>query len=360
MISERSFLPLNPGVRKLSLLFGLFAALFLVFRYIFPLISPFLLGALLALAAEPIVRFFRNVCHFPQPLASAVGITMAFSLLALALMLILGFLFRELRTLTGILPDITGTLRSGMDSLSGWLLGIAGRAPEGMRPFLTRNVTQLFSDGSALLDRAVDFLLRLASGILSRVPGGALSLGTGIIASFMISAKFSGIQNFLLSRIPEKKLSRMGQLLRQLKTVIMGWLKAQLKLSGISFAVAVAGFFLLGIPHALLWGLLVALVDAFPILGTGTVLVPWSVVAFLQGDHLRAFGLLGLYGAATLLRTVLEPRLVGKHLGLDPLVTLFSLYVGFRLFGLPGMLLSPIIAITVIQLTETIQTKEAD
>lgn len=350
---------MNPGVRKLFLLLGLLAALFLVLRFVFPLISPFLLGALLALAAEPMVRFFRKVCHFPQVLASAVGVTMAFSMLALLVMLVLGFLFRELRALTGILPDIAGALRSGMDSLSGWLLGIAGRAPEGLRPFLTRNVTELFSGGTALLDRAVDFLLRLASGILSRVPGGALSLGTGIIASFMISAKFTGIRGFLRSRIPEEKLTRISQILRQLKAVILGWLKAQLKLSGVSFAVAAAGFWLLGVPNALLWALLVALVDAFPILGTGTVLVPWSIVSFLQGDHFRAFGLLGLYGTATLLRTVLEPRLVGKHLGLDPLVTLIALYVGFRLFGLPGMLLSPMIAVTVLHLSETLQTEES-
>jgi sporulation integral membrane protein YtvI len=349
---------LNPGVRKLFLLFGLFAALFLALRYIFPLISPFLLGALLALAAEPMVRFFRKVCRFPQALASAVGVSMAFALLALVLMLTLGFLFRELRNLAGILPDVTESLRSGMDALSGWLLGIARRAPEGLRPFLTRNVTDLFSGGSALLDRAVDFLLHLASGILSRVPGGALSLGTGIIASFMISTKFSRIQSFLRSRIPREKLSRIGQILRQLKTVVLGWLKAQLKLSGVTFAVAAVGFWLLGVRHVLLWALLVALVDAFPILGTGTVLVPWSVVSFLQTDHFRAFGLLGLYGAATLLRTVLEPRLVGKHLGLDPLVTLIALYVGFRLFGLPGMLLSPMIAVTVIQLAESVQPKE--
>ena len=118
---------MNPGVRKLFLLFGLFAALFLALRYIFPLISPFLLGALLALAAEPMVRFFRKVCRFPQALASAVGVSMAFALLALVLMLTLGFLFRELRNLAGILPDVTESLRSGMDALSGWLLGIARR-----------------------------------------------------------------------------------------------------------------------------------------------------------------------------------------------------------------------------------------
>ena len=90
-------------------------------------------------------------------------------------------------------------------------------------------------------------------------------------------------------------------------------------------AVVAAGFLVLRVPYGFLWAVAVALVDAFPILGTGAVLVPWSLISFLRGDHVRAFALLGIYGAATLIRTVLEPRLVGRHLGLDPLVTLMAL-----------------------------------
>ena len=140
--------------------------------------------------------------------------------------------------------------------------------------------------------------------------------------------------------------------LKQLKHSLGSWLKAQLKLSCITFTVATTGLFLLRISHAPLWGALIALVDAFPVLGTGAVLVPWSLVSFLQGDHFLAFGLLGLYAAAAVMRAILEPRLVGKQLGIDPLATLLALYVGFRLFGLPGMILSPMLAVTVTQLAE--------
>ena len=101
-----------------------------------------------------------------------------------------------------------------------------------------------------------------------------------------------------------------------------------------------------------MWAVVIALVDAFPILGTGTVLVPWSLISFLQGDSMMAFGLLALYSAATITRTILEPRLVGKQLGLDPLITLIALYAGFKLFGLPGMIFAPILAVTTTQLLE--------
>ncbi len=351
---------MSPGIRKFWQLAGLFAAIYVSIRYLLPLVSPFVLGALLALAAEPLVGFFCRKCRSPRPLSSALGVSMAFSLLALVCMLVLGFLIREVRVLTGMLPDLTDAVRSGMDTLSGWLLGLAQRAPDGLRPMLTRNVTELFSGGSAVLDRAVDFLIRLASGILSRVPGGALSLATGIISSFMISAKLPALRSMLRSRIPADKAKRFRDVLGRLKSVLAGWIKAQAKLSGITFLVAAAGFLLLRIPHAPLWAVLVAIVDAFPILGTGTVLVPWSILSFAQGDPFRAFALLGLYGAATLVRSVLEPRLVGRHLGLDPLVTLIALYTGFRLFGLPGMLLSPMIAVAAVQLVENTHPADSE
>ena len=110
------------------------------------------------------------------------------------------------------------------------------------------------------------------------------------------------------------------------------------------------GFFLLGVEYAPVWALAVAAVDALPILGTGTILVPWSLVCLLQKEGGRALGLLGLYAATALSRSFLEPKLVGRQLGLDPLVTLIALYTGFRLWGLLGMFLMPMLAITVISM----------
>ena len=97
--------------------------------------------------------------------------------------------------------------------------------------------------------------------------------------------------------------------------------------------------------------LAVSLVDALPVLGTGTVLVPWAVICFLQGEGARAIGLLGVYAVVTLSRSMLEPKLVGRHLGLDPLVTLMALYAGYRLWGVGGMIFAPLLAVTIMQVT---------
>lgn len=320
---------------------------YLALRYLLGLVFPFLLGLVLALAAEPVVRFLTARCRLGRTLAAGVGVSLALGLLSLALVSVCALVIRELGTLTGILPEVEAAVRSGMGTLSEWVMGIALRAPESLRDVMVRSVTELFSGGSAWLDRAVDFLLHLASGLLTRVPGGALWIGTAVISAYMISGKLPAIRGWCRRRIPKEKLQGISDGLGSAKATALGWLKAQLKLSGVTYLVVAAGFLVLRVPYGFLWAVAVALVDAFPILGTGAVLVPWSLVSFLRGDHVRAFALLGIYGAATLIRTVLEPRLVGRHLGLDPLVTLFALYAGYKIAGLPGMLLAPMAAVTV-------------
>ena len=101
---------------------------------------------------------------------------------------------------------------------------------------------------------------------------------------------------------------------------------------------------------------LITLVDAFPVLGVGTVLVPWSLLELIQGNRGMGLGLLGLYALIWLIRSVLEPKLLGKELGLDPLVTLVCIYAGFRLWGLSGMLLSPIIAMAITQTLKRVRS----
>ena len=345
------------GTRKYLTAAALFAGIILFFRYLLPLLLPFLLGAGLALAADPLVNFLSGKLRLRRTVATGISITMAFSFLTLVVMVLCGLLIRELRNLAGHLPELETTLMSGMETADLWLLDLTGRIPGELGALLQQNVGRLRSSGDALLGRVGDFLLKLASGIVSHVPGSALSIGTGIIASFMISAKLPKIRQWFRGKLSAQQIEPVVDGFSRLKNALGGWLKAQVKLSGVTFFVAAVGFLLLRIPQGLLWALVVALVDAFPILGTGTILVPWSLLAFLQGDHFLAFGLLGLYGAGALIRSVLEPRFLGKHLGLDPLVTLMALYAGFRIWGIGGMILAPMLAVAATQLLQPVENK---
>ena len=135
-----------------------------------------------------------------------------------------------------------------------------------------------------------------------------------------------------------------------MKHALSGWLLAQTKLMGLTLLILLSGFLLLRLPNAPLWALGIALVDAFPVLGTGTILLPWSLFCLLQRDTAQAIGLLGIYATITLSRSLMEPKLLGRHLGLDPLATLMALYIGYKLWGIGGMILAPLLAVTALQL----------
>ena len=323
---------------------------YLAARYLLPVLTPFFLGAGLALAAEPMVALLRR--RLPRGVASSIGVTLTFLILSTIVTGLCALAVRELGLLAAVLPELLEAARGGMGSLEIFLTDLVTRAPESVQPLLIERIEHLFSGGTALLDKGTAWLLRLASGVLTALPDSALGFGTGLIASYMISVRLPRWRN----RLEGDKFRPWLESLQGMKTAVFGWLKAQVRLSGVTWGVLTVGFLLLKIRHAPLWALGISLVDAFPILGTGAVLVPWSLISFLQGDTGLAFGLLGLYAAVTVIRTTLEPRLIGSQLGLDPLVTLVALYGGYRLWGLMGMILAPLLAVAGVQLMENRKT----
>lgn len=342
---------MRPGSPKFSSLLFAFLLVWLAIRFFLPLFSPFVLGTLLALAAEPMVRFLSKRLHVPRPVSAGIGVSMAFSLLAMILLCLCAFLIRELGSLAHVLPDLGQTAKTGFSLIQNWLLQLSSHTPDSLQPLLEQNVNRFFSDGAALLDRATSYLLGLAGSLLSHVPDSALSLGTALISAFLISAKLPKLRRFFLRRIPREWLHSLLDTVKRIRRVLGGWLTAQCKLVGVSFVILFLGLVILRIPYALLWASLICLVDAFPVLGTGTVLLPWSLVCLLQEDTPRAIGLTSLYVTVTLTRSMLEPKFLSRHLGLDPLVTLMALYVGFRLWGIGGMILAPILTVIALQIT---------
>ena len=339
-----------PHLNKKTILL-LFIGLGLVWvsiRFLLPLVLPFLLGSALALAAEPMVR--RLSRKIPRAAATAIGVAATLLLLSSILVLITAVTVRELGILAAAVPDLGRAAQGGLDALEGFLLSWAEKTPESVRPLMSRSVTGLFSSGNAIVEQLLQRLPSLASTFLGWIPGSAVALGTGILSGFMVSARFPKIRAWFLRLRSSEKLQKYLPLLKQIRTALTGWLKAQLTLMCLCFAILCVGFFLLRVSYGPLWAFLIALVDAIPILGTGTVLLPWGLVCLLQGQRIKAIGLLGIYVVALLSRSILEPRLVGKQLGLDPLVTLVALYMGFHLWGIPGMLLSPMICVVFTQL----------
>lgn len=337
------------GTKHLLTLLLTFFLAWLGLRFLLPLSAPFLLGTLLALSAEPMTGLLSKKLHLPRTVSSAIGVSAAFFLFAMLLLLVCAFLLRELKSLAAILPQLESTMHSGLTLLQTWLLKFTARMPDSIRPLLEENTTALFSDGTGFLSQAVRYLMGLAGNLLSHIPDSALTIGTAVLSGYMISAKLPKIRRWILRRIPKEKIRAFLRVLNRSKQVVTGWLLAQCKLMGVTFCILFPGLLLLRIPNALLWAAGISLVDAFPVLGTGTILLPWAFVSFLQQNTARAIGLSGIYVTVSLIRSGLEPKLIGSQLNLDPLVTLIVMYAGFQLWGIGGMFLAPLLTVTALQ-----------
>ena len=341
---------MGSGTGKFITLSAVLLGFWLGGKYLLPLCFPFLLGLALALAAEPMVRLLTRRLGFPRAAASGVAVSLVFLFLVLIIILLCALLLRELGMLAGILPDMEQTAADSFRTAEQWLLTLSSHTPESIRSALSMSISNMFSDGSALLSRAGNYAMNLAGTVLSHIPDSVLSLGTGVISGYMISYKLTVLRRWILRRFPREKLERLGQTWKQMKATVLRFLTAQFQLSSVTFGILLLGFLVLGIPYAPVWALAVALVDAFPVLGTGTILLPWSLICFLQEDTGRAIGLLGCYAVISLSRSILEPKLVGSHLGLDPLAALASIYAGYKLWGLGGLIAAPIIVVLAMQI----------
>ena len=322
----------------------LFAAVLL------PVLLPFFIGlAVAALVERPVLALLRRT-RIPRGLASFVCVLAVFAALGTGLFFLCRTLLGELTGFLRRLPELAQALSGPLLRLETRLLELAARLPDGIGTGLRAGIKSLFESGSLLGTKVYEWLFEFASGFLGKAPGIFLFLVTSVLASFMSSSELPVLREYASRKLPEKWRARLAGILGHLKTSLGGWLRAQMKLMGIMFLLVTAGLMLLGVEYPFLFGLIIAVVDALPVFGTGTILIPWSLALFLQGELRRGVGFLILYGAAALTRQALEPRLVGKQIGLNPLLTLMALYTGFRAAGVAGMILFPVGVIFLKQL----------
>lgn len=332
------------NLRKWIRIAAVVLGVWLAVKYLLPVAVPFLIGGLIALGAEPGVGLLQRKLKWRR--VPAVGLCVSLTLILFVGLtgLLTAVVLKELGAVAQYAPAVGETVGQGMAVLEDWLVNLADRAPENLRPVLIQTVLSTFRDGNALVGQVTERLPGMVTGFIGWISRGALTVGTGILAGFMISARLPQIKGWMGKHLPKAWQEKLLPGLQRAKTAFICWFQAQIKLMLVTWVQVSVGFLLLGVSYAPLWAGVVALVDAVPVLGTGTVLVPWSLVSFLQGNTVQGVGLLLIFAATWLTRSVLEPRLVGKSLGLDPLLSLIAFYAGFRLWGIPGMILMPVAA----------------
>ncbi len=322
-------------------------------KLLFSFFLPFLIAWLLSLVITPAAERFSKRTHLPVKLCAAVF----FCLILLLLILLLGaavnrLLFELERLLASLLESEAFASLALEDSFDyfGNLIGrlpILGRLASADRYAALRDRINIACAEflSRLVSSLGEAIPRLAARMITSLPNALLFAAVTVISGFYFCMGRRELEKSIGAYLPQAIRERTASWRQGIKSASWGYLRAYLILLLLTLAELFVGFLILGVDYAFLIALITAAVDILPVLGVGTVLIPWAVVALLQKNITLGVGLLILFGAVSVLRQILEPRIVGKSLGLHPLAALVASYVGWRLFGVLGMVLAPLAAL---------------
>ena len=303
------------------------------------LLFPFALAWMMALLLQPALQKLTKLTGFSRG-------TVAILLLLVTALVGGGLLFWLFSRLATELPQLAAGLSEGAEQITRRLSGMA----EAMRhklPFLSALPDEKWNAlGSELMEKGIgklsSALTATAGDFLVSLPAGLFATIVFFMSAFYFLADFEEISGYLTSLLPRKAVQKLGGLRRQLFSTTLSYLKAYLLLLAITFGILLIAFFGLRVKFAITLALLTALLDALPVLGVGTVLIPWGLLELLAGDWKRGILLIVLWLAMTLFRQLAEPRIVGAKLGLHPLAALVAVWVGAKLLGLWGLFWAPV------------------
>lgn len=316
------------------------ASLFYVcFRYVLPWCLPFLLALLVAALLEPVVLYLRRKFHFQRGFSALI--------LTLTLLFLLGGL---LSLLWSTLLSQTNALLAAADDLLSRLEQFSASSPEWLSGYLHEQLFRAVTDADSLLRSLSSRAMAWLGSAAAALPGGVLAIATGVLAIFFTSASYPELCAALELAVPEEAMAKLRLFRGGVMRSLARWLRAQATLSLITFSELLIGFLLMRQSYSLLLAFLITLLDALPVFGTGTALVPWAVFTLLFGFPPKAIVLLALYLCTLITRNTLEPKLLSAQAGLPPVASLFAMYLGYCTFGVAGMVLFPFLLLLFAQI----------
>lgn len=329
------------------------AALWLLRAVGLPLLSlfaPFVAALITAAILHPLIRLLQRRLGVPRKFSTLLILLLLFGLLGAGI----GYLGYaggvELVALVQNWNGLLESLQSTLDQIEIMSAQLWRLVP----PQLTaavESVTQGFMEwlSSAmpnLLNAAVEYTTDKARG----VPDVVLALIIYIMACYMLTVDYPYLRSQAVQHTHQRLLHFLKQVRDTALAAFGGYLRAEFLLSVVVFFILLVGFFVIGQPYGLLLALVLAVMDFIPIIGAGTVMVPWAVIDLFMGNYFHAVQLMVIWGAIALFRRVGEPKFVGDQTGLSPIASLISIYIGWRLAGVLGMILGPTIALIALNL----------
>ncbi len=338
------------------ILIGILVALAIIFLpkilnlagYVVWLFAPFLIAYGLSLIVNPMADGLQKRFRLPRGISAVLVIVLTVGVLGGIITGIVWKIVDEVRNVYEDLPMIYMSIRSTWLSIS--------EAFSDVVAILPKELQSAFEDLSDqflkwLADVATNTeLMRSAGNIAKKLPNIFIATVVFLLSLYFMVADSKKVSNAVKKPFSAETVERMSEFRVQIKKYVGGYVKAQLTIMCISFTIILIGLSILKIDYALVIALATAVFDALPFFGSGAVLIPWSIISLISGDILHGIGLLIIYLSVILTRQFVEPKIVSKNIGMHPILTLMSMYVGFKVFSIGGMILGPLFLVIIISL----------
>lgn len=332
----------------LTILSGAILFCFLFFRYLFPILLPFFVGWLLSLLFCPLAdRLQRR--GVPRWISAWLCLFLLFGVIGLFGALIGNRIEAQARSFFTVLPHYIESIQAAMDNIWAKLESLRQALPGSIQPYLEKVQSSL---SSILLS-----LVQSGSSSLTGVPSFLLGLIVALFSAYFFTKdrdKIYALANAHIAPLLGESLNRTR---KELKYSLWGYVKTQLILMIYTFGICIIGLMVLRSPYALLLSVIIAIIDALPFFGSGFILWPGAVIHLILGDAKLCIGYLVIYAAVQIMRQIMQPKILGTQIGLHPLLTLFSMYFGFKCIGFWGLILGPVVAVL---LRAYFQTREKE
>lgn len=332
-----------PVLKKILSSILVMALILVVFKLAFAYLLPFVFAFLIALAMEPFIRLLARLRLQRGPAILASMAVYFGSLFAIAYFAI-SRLIREVSDFSGRIPDFSRSFSALFTDLIAMGRKLFLKLPkEAVAP-----LQDALQSLAAKLTQALTSLAGSVITILSALPELLMFAMFTIVATYFFARDREAIKGFLSRQLTAASFGKLASLKNSMLHSVAGFLRSQAILMALTFSECFIGLSLIGIRYALVLAILIAVVDILPVLGSGTVLIPWGVASLMLGQARTGAALLVLYAFITIVRYVVEPRVIGDQLGLHPLVALIAMFVGLKAFGVTGLILGPAIVVTAI------------
>lgn len=329
------------------------ALLYVTLRYLLLWLLPFLLALAAAAAIEPAVRFLHTSLHLRRSFSSLVLTLFLLFLLGGVLSLLGTTLTGEAYALLEHAPTLLAAIPAAMESLLARLEQYSATCPPWLRVRIDAALVRCTEEAGDLIGILTSRLPAMLAAFVAALPRFFLGAATSVLAVYFTSSSLPELRRLIQSVCSPDARKNLSRVRAGLTSTLSRWLRAELTLCLVTFALLLAGLSFLRQPYALLLSFLITLVDALPVFGVGTVLIPWAVIEIIFQNIPKSISLLLLYLFAFTLRSALEPRLLGAQAGLPPILSLLAMYLGFCSMGVVGMVFFPFLLLLGAQLSRS-------